>query len=115
MRSRAWCAATLLLVALASPSASAEECDYWNVVNGESVVFSEDDRRLVHTVPDSVVISCEIIDNRLARGPFPLHCTNGETEWDSWYSFFPDADGNIGAILLYLNTVWYRRCDGADN
>lgn len=113
---RAWtgqaylCGMRNLLLALALCAttfpALAEDCHYWNAFNDDVVRFDEAET-LVQTVKGGAVISCTLVDNRLARGPFPIECSNGETEWDATWSAFPDAEGNIGALLLYSDLIWY--------
>lgn len=99
----------LSFVAAASP-ALAESCSYWNIVNSDTVSISNDAQELAHVVFGGAIITCHMIDNRFARGPFPYQCTNGETSWELSAGMFPDADGKPAALLMYDNLIWYRRC-----
>jgi hypothetical protein len=73
--------------------------------------MSDDFMTFVHTVFNGAIIKCSMLDHRLPRGPLPYECSNGESSWVGHYSPYPDAEGNVGALLLYQDLIWYRRCD----
>lgn len=106
-------AAVLILLSIAN-TAIAADCPYVSPVNGDSIIVEDDQGTppVLHwTVLGGAEITCTTEDNRLARGPFPANCSNGESNWDTSYSFFPSASGEDGATLVMANEVYYRRCD----
>jgi hypothetical protein len=102
-------AATFLLPV----AVQADECYFWNAFSDDRVVIDETGTVLVHSVSGGATIACQMVANTFARGPFPAECTNGADKWEGSFAHFPSATGEIGALLLYRDTIWYRRCDQA--
>lgn len=100
--------AAIVALGVSTPSLGSD-CYFWNAFMDDRVTLAE--RSVTQVVQGGSTIQCVELDNRLAKGPFPLECTNGDSKWSATYSMFPDADGNIGALLLYADTIWYRRCE----